>query len=74
MGNMKFYSFDLDIDPITLVLKSDLDIIKMSVCAENEVPSSDGSMVNSVADPVFPRGGTNTRGGAISIKNEEILA
>ena len=31
---MKFYSFDLDLDPITLVLKLDLDIIKKYVCAK----------------------------------------
>ena len=28
---MKFYSFDLDPDPMTLILKLDLDIIKMYV-------------------------------------------
>ena len=33
------YSFDLDLNPMTLVLKVDLDIIKMYVCTENEVPS-----------------------------------
>ena len=30
--NYEIYSFDLDLDPITLVLKLDLDIIKMYVC------------------------------------------
>ena len=34
MWIMKFYSFDLDFDPITLVLKLDLNIIKMYVCAK----------------------------------------
>ena len=28
---MTFYSFDLDLHPVTLVLKLDLDIIKMYV-------------------------------------------
>ena len=32
---MKFYSFDLN--PMALVLKLDLDIIKMYVCTKNEV-------------------------------------
>ena len=32
---MKFYSFDLDVNPpMTLVLKLELDIIKMYVCTE----------------------------------------
>ena len=36
---MKFESFDLDLDPMTLVLKLDLDIIKMHMCTKNEVPT-----------------------------------
>ena len=36
---MKFYSFDLDLKLMTLVLKVYLDIIKMYVCTENKVPS-----------------------------------
>ena len=36
---MKFYSFDLDFDLVTLILKLDLDIIKMSLCTKNEVPA-----------------------------------
>ena len=36
---MKFYSFDLDFDLVTLILKLDLDIIKMSLCTKNEVPT-----------------------------------
>ena len=36
---MKFYSFDLDLDLMTLVRKLDLDILKMYPCTENEVPS-----------------------------------
>ena len=39
MWIMKFYSFDLDLDPMTLVLKFDLDIVKMYVCTKNEVPT-----------------------------------
>ena len=42
---MKFYSFDLDLDPVTLVLKLDLDIIKMYVCTKNEVPTFSSSKV-----------------------------
>ena len=29
---MKFYSFDLDLDSLTIVLKLDLDIVKTYVC------------------------------------------
>ena len=36
---MKFSSFDLDLNPMTLELKLDLDTIKMYVCAKNEVSS-----------------------------------
>ena len=42
---MNFLSFDLDLDPMTLVLKLDLDIIKMYVCTKNEVPIFNGSKV-----------------------------
>ena len=42
---MNFKSFDLDLDPMTLVLKLDLDIIKMYVCTKNEVPTFSGSKV-----------------------------
>ena len=47
MGIMKFYSFDLDLDldPMTFLLKLDLDIIKMYVCTKNEVPILSGSEV-----------------------------
>ena len=34
---MKFYSFDLDLDLMTLVLRLDLDTVKMHVCTEYEV-------------------------------------
>ena len=33
--NMMFYSFDLDIDPMTLVLKLDLDMVKMYLHTKN---------------------------------------
>ena len=36
---MKFYLFDHDLDPMTLVLKLDLDTVQMHVCTENEVSS-----------------------------------
>ena len=34
---MKFYLFDLDFVPMTLVLKPDLDIVKMYVYLKNKV-------------------------------------
>ena len=40
-----FQLFDLDLDPMTLVLKLDLDIRKMYVCTENEVPIFNSSKV-----------------------------
>ena len=42
---MKFYLFDLDHYQMILVLKLDLDIVKMYVCPENEVPSFSSSKV-----------------------------
>ena len=36
--NMMFYS--LDLDPMTLVFKLDLDMVKMHLHTKNEVPSS----------------------------------
>ena len=42
---MKFWSFDLDLDSMTLILKLDLDSIKMHVCTKNEVPTFTGSKV-----------------------------
>ena len=42
---MKFYLFDLDYKPKTLTLKLNLDIVKMSLCAENDVLSFSGSKV-----------------------------
>ena len=42
---MRFYAFDCDLDPTTLVLKFTLDIVKMYVFTENEVPSFNSSNV-----------------------------
>ena len=42
---MKVKSFDLDLDPMTLVVNLDLDIIKMYMCTKNEVPTFSGSKV-----------------------------
>ena len=43
--NMMFYSFDFDLDPMTLILKLDLDMVKMYPHSKNEVPSYSGSKV-----------------------------
>ena len=40
-----FYSFDLDLNPMTLVLIHDLDMVKMYLHTKNEVPSYSGSKV-----------------------------
>ena len=37
------FSFDLDLDPMTLLLKLDLYIVKMYLYTKNKVPSFDGS-------------------------------
>ena len=42
--NMMFYSFDLDLDAMTLVLKFDLDMVKMY---KNEVSSYSSSKVTA---------------------------
>ena len=41
--NMMFHSFDLN--PVTLILKLDLDMIKMCLHTKNEVTSYSGSKV-----------------------------
>ena len=46
--NMMFYSFDLE--PMTLIFKLDLDMVKMYLHAENEVPSYSGSKVIAWTD------------------------
>ena len=45
-----FYSFDLDLDPMTLVLKLDLDMVKMYLHTKNKVPSYSGSKVIAWTD------------------------
>ena len=50
MWTMKIYSFDLDIDPMTLVRRIYLDIIEMYVCTENESPVFSGSKVMAWTD------------------------
>ena len=45
---MKLYSFDFD--PMTLILKHDLDIVKMYVGTENKVPSFGSSEVIAWTD------------------------
>ena len=36
---MKFYSLDLNLDPMTLLLNLDLNIVKIYVYSKNEVPN-----------------------------------
>ena len=50
---MKYYSFDLNLDKMILVLKLDLDIVKMYVCTKNEVPTFSGS---KVLEQIHPAG------------------
>ena len=45
MWIMNFWSFDLDLDPMTLVLKIDLDITKMYVYIKNQVLTFSSSKV-----------------------------
>ena len=47
---MSFYAFDFDLDPVTLVLKLDLDMAKMHLYTENEVLSSCRSKVITLTD------------------------
>ena len=39
---MKLCLFDLDLDPMTMLLKIDLDIADMLMCTENEIPIISG--------------------------------
>ena len=48
--NMMFYSFDLDIDPMILVLKPDLPMVKMYMHNKHEVPSYSSSKVIASTD------------------------
>ena len=50
MENMKFYSFDLDHDPMTLILKLDPDMVKMYLHTENKVRSWGSSNVIAWTD------------------------
>ena len=38
-------TFDLDLDPMTLILKLDQDMVKMYLYAEDEVPSYSSSKI-----------------------------
>ena len=42
-----FFSYDLDLDPMTLILKLDLDMVKMYLHTKNEVSMSSGSKVTA---------------------------
>ena len=48
--NMMFYSFDHDHDPMTLVHKLDLDMVKMYLHTKNKVPSYSSSKVIARTD------------------------
>ena len=39
---MTILFFDLDLDPMTLILKTDIDMVKLQQYTENEVPSWSG--------------------------------
>ena len=43
--NMTFYSFDLELEPMTLILIHDLDMVRIYLHTKNEVPSYSGSEV-----------------------------
>ena len=40
-----FYSFDLDFDPMTFIIRPHLVMVKMYIHAKNEVPSYSASKV-----------------------------
>ena len=42
---MKFYSFDLGLNPMNLVLELNLDSVKVYVYTENEIPSLRNSVI-----------------------------
>ena len=50
MQIIKFYWFDLDLDTMTLVLKHNLNIVKMYVYTENEAPTFNGSKLTAWTD------------------------
>ena len=57
----KFYWFNLDLDVMTLVLKLDLDIVKMYVYAKNEAPTFNGSEVITWTNTQIDRHTDTTR-------------
>ena len=48
--NISLYAFDLDLNPVILVLKLDLDMLKMHQRTENEVTNSYDSKVIARTD------------------------
>ena len=48
--SQKFFSYDLDLDPMTLILKLNLDMVQMYLHAKNEVSMSRGSKVIAWTD------------------------
>ena len=48
--NISFYIFDLDLDPMTLILKLDLDIKMTYLHTKNEVPRSRHSKAIACTD------------------------
>ena len=47
---MEFYPFDLYLDPVILVLRIDLDIVKMYLDTQNDVASYGSSKVIACTD------------------------
>ena len=47
---IKFYWLNFDLDPMTLILKLDLDIVEMYVCAQNEATTFNSSKVIAWTD------------------------
>ena len=47
---MMFYSLDLDLHPMALILKLDLNMVKMYLHTKKEVPSCSGSKVIAWTD------------------------
>ena len=49
-------TFDLDLDPMTLILKLDLDMVKMYLYTEDEVPSYTSSKAVRISDVIVMQG------------------
>ena len=47
---MWILKFDLDFDPMTLILKLDLDIVKRDVCTKNEASTFNSSKIITWTD------------------------